>query len=123
MAIYLGYVNVTLLILLLSPFLIRRINKYFFYNKNMTLKKTVTYLAKSHKFFGVVLLINAFVHGYMSLGTIRLHSGVILWIWVLIQVILGNLVKRIKKPYLLKTHRAVGLTSLLFLIAHLIQVN
>ncbi|MDF2616725.1 MAG: hypothetical protein K0Q47_1380, partial [Sedimentibacter sp.] len=53
------------------------------------LKKTVTYLAKAHKYFGFVLLITAFVHGYMALGTIRLHTGVILWVWVLIQVILG----------------------------------
>lgn len=78
---------------------------------------------KAHKYFGFILLITAYVHGYMALGTIRLHSGIILWIWVLIQVILGNMVKKMKKPYMLKIHRAVGLFSLIFLIAHLIQVN
>jgi hypothetical protein len=87
------------------------------------LKKTVTYVAKAHKYFGFVLLITAFVHGYMVLGTIRLHTGVILWVWVLIQVIVGNLVKKIKKSYLYNIHRIIGVTSLIFLVFHIIQVN
>ncbi len=118
-----GFINATLLILLLSPFIIRRVNKYLFKNKNKTLKKYATSLSKIHMYFAYILLITAFIHGYMALGTIRLHTGYILWMWVLIQVILGNVLKRMKKPYLLKIHRAVGVASLIFLIAHLIQVN
>jgi hypothetical protein len=87
------------------------------------LKKTVTLLSKAHMYFGLALLISAFVHGYMALGTIRFHSGVILWIWILLQVSLGILNKKMKKPYLLKIHRTIGIMSLLFLIIHLLQVN
>lgn len=118
-----GFINATLLILLLSPFLIRRANKYLFKNNNKALKKYSISLSKIHMYFAYILLITAFMHGYMALGSIRMHTGYILWIWVFIQVILGNISKRMKKAYLLKIHRAVGVTSLVFLIAHLIQVN
>lgn len=120
---FLGFVNVTLLFLLLSPFILRRINKHFYNNKNNTLKKTIATLSKAHMYFGFILLISALVHGYMALGELRLHSGVILWFWVLMQVILGNIAKKTKKPYLFKVHRTIGVLTLVFLILHLIQVN
>ena len=123
MVSFLGLMNATLLILLLSPFLIRRINKYFYKNKNKILRNYAGSLSKIHMYFAYILLITAFVHGYMALGTIRLHSGYILWTFVFTQIILGNMSKKIKKSYLFKIHRVVGLTSLVFLIIHLIQVN
>ena len=115
--------NATFLILLLSPFILRRINKYFYNNKNKLISKILVYLSKFHRYFAIILSITAFIHGYLALGTIKLHTGYILWVLVLIQAIIGNLAKIFKKPYLFNIHRAVGVSSLVFLLAHLIQVD
>lgn len=120
---FLGFINVVLLILLLSPFLLRRTNKYIFKNKNKILKKYAGVFSKYHMYFGFTLLVTAFLHGYMALATIRMHSGYILWLWVFIQVSLGMYAKKKKKPQLFNIHRIIGLLSLVFLIIHLIQVN
>lgn len=123
MVVILGFINALLLTLLLSPFLLRRINKLIYQNKNKALKKSAASLSKMHMYFAYILLATAFTHGYMALGTIRLHSGYLLWLLVFIQVIWGNIFKKIKKPYMLKIHRTVGLSSLLLLLFHLLQVN
>ena len=123
MVIILGFINALLLTLLLSPFLLRKINKLIFQNKNKALKKSAALLSKMHMYFAYILLATALTHGYMALGTIRLHSGYLLWLLVLVQVIWGNLIKKMKKPYMLKVHRAIGLSSVLLLIFHLLQVN
>ena len=74
-------------------------------------------------YFGFILLITAFTHGYMALGTIRLHSGYILWLWVLIQVIIGIYGKKMKKPKIFNIHRLIGIISLVFLVIHLNHVG
>ncbi|HHY99796.1 MAG TPA: hypothetical protein PLV23_05685 [Sedimentibacter sp.] len=123
MVTILGLINASLLILLLSPFLLRRINKLIFHNKNKALKKIAAILSKMHMYFAYILLATAFTHGYMALGTIRLHSGYFLWLLVLIQVVVGNMFRKMKKPYMMKVHRALGISSLVLLIFHLLQVN
>jgi hypothetical protein len=120
---FLAFVNVSLLVLLLSPYFLRRINKHIFKNKNKILKKYIPIFSKYHMYFGFILLITAFVHGYMALGAVRFHSGYILWLWVLIQVTLGIFTKKKKNPKIFKIHRLIGIGSLVFLIIHLIQVN
>lgn len=120
---FLGFINLILLILLLSPFAFRRKNKYLFKNENKILKKLTAILSKYHMYFGFILLVTAFLHGYMALGAIRIHSGYILWLWILIQVSLGVYFKKKKKPKVLKIHRVIGVSTLLFLLIHLIQVT
>lgn len=123
MVSFLGFINATLLALLLSPLVLRRINKQAFNNKNKILKKYAGLLSRYHMYFGFILLVNAFVHGYMALGTIRIHSGYALWLVVLIQVSLGLYAKKKKKAKIFNIHRTIGIVSVLFLIIHLIQVN
>jgi hypothetical protein len=116
---FLGYLNLALLVSLLCPFLLRRINKYSFNYKNMFLRKAAAGFVKVHPFLGLSLLVSALLHGYIALGAIRLHTGTVLWTGILIQVMLGIAVKKTKKPILLKVHRVVGLLPVILVLAHL----
>jgi hypothetical protein len=116
----LGYLNLALMICLLLPFLLRRINRHAFNSKNQLLGKTASGFAKVHPYLGPLLLLLALVHGYLALGIIMMHTGTVLGAAILLQNILGLSFKLFGKPFLLKLHRPLGLLAVLFLLAHLL---
>ena len=116
----LGYLNLALMVCLLSPFLLRRLNRHVFQSKNQQLGKTASVFARAHPFLGPLLLLSATAHGYLALGIIMVHTGTVLGSAILLQNILGISFKLSGKPALLKVHRPLGLLSVLFLLAHLL---
>jgi hypothetical protein len=116
----LGYLNLALMVCLLSPFLLRRLNRHVFHSKNQLLGKAASSFAKAHPYLGPILLLSAMFHGYLALGVIMLHTGTVLGSAIILQNILGLSFKLFGKPVLLKVHRPLGLLSVIFLLAHLL---
>lgn len=116
----LGYLNLALMVSLLFPFLLRRINRHAFHSKNLLLGEAASGFAKVHPYLGLILLLSALVHGYLALGIIMMHTGTVLGAAIILQNILGITFKLFRKPVLLKVHRPLGLLSVLFLLAHLL---
>ncbi|MBN2559086.1 MAG: hypothetical protein JXB33_10065 [Clostridia bacterium] len=117
---YLGWVNIGLLVLILAHFVLRRINRIGFSNKNKFLKKAAAFMSKIHTYLTIVLTATAFFHGFNLAGGIRFHSGYIAFIAILLQATAGALVKARKKKPFLAVHRLTGLLLAATVIIHVI---
>ncbi len=54
---YLGWVNITLLVLIITHFILRRVNKYGFKNKSKFLRRIATAMSKIHPYIVGLLLV------------------------------------------------------------------
>ncbi len=119
----LGWVNLGLLVVITMHFVLRRINRYALGNKNKFLKKASRVIASIHPYVTGLLLVSAFLHGYNMVGGIRLHSGYIAFAVILLQAILGAVVKKYYKKPVLMVHRFTGLALVTAVAIHVILVN
>ncbi|MFO7611277.1 MAG: hypothetical protein R6W99_02150 [Clostridia bacterium] len=117
---YLGWVNIGLLVLILAHFILRRINRIGFSNKNRFMKKAAAFMSKIHPYLTIVLTATAFLHGFNLAGGIRFHSGYIAFIAILLQATAGALVKARKKKQFLIIHRFTGILLATAVIIHVI---
>lgn len=117
---YLGWVNIGLLVLIISHFVLRRVNKLALANKNKVLRKVSTTMSKIHPYLTGLLLVSAFLHGFNLAGGIRFHSGYIAFLAILLQSFFGTLVKITKKKPILITHRIIGLLLITAVITHVL---
>lgn len=121
---YLGWVNIGLLTLIITHFILRRINKIGFRNKNKALRKSALFMSKIHPYLTGLLLVTAFLHGYNLAGGIRFHSGYIAFLAILAQAIAGSLVKLMKKKKtILVIHRITGIILTAAVIIHVILMK
>lgn len=115
----LGITNVILVIIITSPFWLRFLNKHVFHNNSAPLKKLIKFLRKLHKPLGALLALSGITHGYLALGTIRLHTGSVLWTMILITALLGVLFYIKKKAVFFKWHRRAAFAVVLLVLVHL----
>lgn len=111
----LGTIAATLLFFQISLFVFRKIYKYS-PKKPKILVPFLKFLKSAHIYSGISLLIIGFVHGILALGTIKLHTGWILW-FVIAFSFVGYLIRnKIGKKWIF-IHRIVGFIIIgLFLI-------
>ena len=121
---FLGWLNVVLVVIAGSLFGLRRLNKYVYGNKNTTLKKIVKPLSKIHPYIGSVLLISAFIHGDLALGTVfKLHTGSLAG-WILLLMMLVALIgKKFRVKNWLKIHRILAVLFVCAILLHLFARN
>ena len=116
----LGWLNVVILGVLVSPFVLNYINKNILNSKSKSIKKIVKFLRNLHKPLCITLAVVAIVHGYLALGNIRLHTGTILYISIIITATFGGSFYKFRKKILFKMHKFFAGISLLLLLLHLI---
>ena len=114
----LGCLSVAILGVLVSPFVLNYINKNILNSKSKSIKKVVKFLRKLHKPLGITLAVVAIVHGYLALGSIRLHTGTILYTSILITAALGGSFYRLKKKNLFKWHKRFAMISFILFLVH-----
>jgi len=119
----LGIVSVVLFITVTSPYWLRRLNQWFFHQKGGALMKWIKGLRVIHKPLGILLALMALFHGYLALGSLRLHTGSITWIMLLITVILGGWFYRKKKAAIFAWHKRAALTAAILMLIHLLIPN
>ncbi|NLV50075.1 MAG: hypothetical protein GXY20_05210 [Clostridiales bacterium] len=106
-----------------SPFWVRSLGKLLFPKRNAQINKLVRKLRVLHKPLGACLLIVVIIHGYLALGTPRIHTGTLLGLFVLVTVVLGAIFTKLKKPALFKWHRYIAVLTVLLILLHLIAPN
>jgi len=116
----LGILSVYLFIIVMLPYLLRQINRLFFQGKNRVITKWRMRIRKLHKPAGFGLAALSLIHGYLALGTIRLHTGTLAWATSIAAVILGVLFSVKKKAVYLVWHRRAALLAILFVALHLL---
>ena len=75
----LGYLNVTLFIVVTSPYWLRRLNQWMLHIRGADIQKVLKPLRSLHKPLAACLAVLAAIHGYLALGAPRLHTGSIVW--------------------------------------------
>ncbi len=116
----LGWVNATLLVLILLQFLLNYSNRKFFKTDNVTFKKVQKLFKTIHKPLGVALAILGPIHGYLALGSFRLHTGSLLYLSLMITAILGGSFYRLRKRVFFLWHKRFAAMTVLLLVVHLI---
>jgi hypothetical protein len=121
---FLGWFNILLVLIALSQFLLRRVNKYAYGNKNVTIKTLLKPITKIHPYVGVLLLISAYVHGELALGSLfRMHTGPLAWWIVVVMMLVALIGKKYRiKPWL-KVHRSLAVLFIVAVLLHLFVRN
>lgn len=125
---FLGWLNVSLVIINTMLYLTRLIYKKIVSKKNngfwITYKMMMAVLKKVHIFSGAAVIILGLVHGLMMLGgSLYIHTGLLVWINILFLFgifALSKLSKTFKKIWILP-HRLLAITLWGLLILHLIK--
>lgn len=119
----LGIINVVLLLVITSPYWLRRLCQLFLPKKKLASTRLMKALRAVHKPLGVCLLLITLAHGYLALGTPRPHTGTLAGILVLATVVLGILLFRKKKVVFFKWHKRAALLTALLTLLHLLLPN
>lgn len=116
----LGWINVVLFVIITSPYWLRILNKHLFHFKGkgwLQLQKT---LRATHKPLGIAFVVITIAHGVLAMGSLRPHTGTLAAICLLATAILGAAFFKLRKPVLLKLHRAGALLLVALVLLHLI---
>jgi hypothetical protein len=73
-----------------------------------------------HKPLGLALAVAAPVHGYLALGSFRLHTGSLLYISLLLTAGAGGTYYKTKSKNIFKLHKMLALITVLLLLLHLL---
>ncbi|MDO4719319.1 MAG: hypothetical protein Q4A78_01525 [Peptostreptococcaceae bacterium] len=112
-----GFFASGLLLLLLSPYLLRILGSYF-PSVRPRINTLIKGLKTIHPFAGFCLLIVGAIHGYIALGGFRLHTGSLLYLAVFMTAFFGGFFKLKKKKILLQLHRGFVLLIAIFWAIH-----
>lgn len=114
-----GRLNVVILIIMTAPYWMRFLNNRIFHQKSGFYMKTMKNFRKIHKPLGVIFVILGFIHGYLALGTFKIHSGSLLWLSLLITALLGGTFYKTKKKTIFIWHKRMVLFTVMMLLLHL----
>jgi hypothetical protein len=121
---WLGTLNIILTLLAASLFALRRLNKSVFGNKNALLKRIVKPLSKLHPIIGMLLLISAYLHGELALGSVfRIHTGALAWFLLVAMLVVVAIGKRVKLKNWIVAHRALAVMMAAAVVVHLYARN
>ncbi|GAK50777.1 hypothetical protein U14_02018 [Candidatus Moduliflexus flocculans] len=121
---FLGWLNVLLALVAASLFTLRRVNKHWFANKNATIKNLLKPLSKAHPYIGAALLICAYLHGDIALGTIfKIHTGPLTWWIILVMMLVALIGKKYKVKNWLPAHRILAGALFAAIFLHLFFRN
>lgn len=119
MYVILGWTNVIVLGVLLTPSVINFLNRNFLKMRFLTLTKITKPLKTLHNPLGLIILILPLIHGYLAMGTIRIHTGSLLYTFILLTAILGGSFYRLKERNLFIWHKIMAFVSFLLFLLHL----
>lgn len=116
----LGWFNATALVLLTAAWWFPRLNRSVIKLKPSIMSPINKSLRRLHKPLGLVLAVAAPVHGYLALGSFRLHTGSLLYVSVLLTASAGGAFYKTKRKIIFKVHKALALMTVLLLLLHLL---
>jgi hypothetical protein len=116
----LGWINAILLVLILIQFLLNFSNRKFIKTDNKNFKKVQKLFKTIHKPLGIALAILGPIHGYLALGGLRLHTGSLLYLSLIVTAILGGIFYRLKKRVFFSWHKRFAALTVFLLLVHLV---
>jgi hypothetical protein len=89
MYILIGWLNITLLLVMTAPYWLRFLNAHTLHLQGGMYANVIRQLRRVHKPLGGVVLTLALIHGYLALGRFRIHTGTLLWLSIAATALLG----------------------------------
>lgn len=120
MYILIGWLNITLLLIMTAPYWLRFLNAHTLHLQGGMYASVIRQLRRVHKPLGGVILTLALIHGYLALGSFRIHTGTLLWLSIAVTASLGLTFFLSKKKALFVWHKRMVLVSILLLLFHLL---
>ncbi|QRN86190.1 hypothetical protein JR334_02910 [Clostridia bacterium] len=120
MATFLGWLNIVLILYLVSLFLIKRYISWKGRNITTSMKLITIKISRFHKIAAMALLMLGLVHGYLAQGNqlIINHSGFLLWIIVLTTTVVGMINENTDNEKLRKLHVQYAFLLIVVLLYH-----
>lgn len=115
-----GWLNITLLLIMTAPYWLRFLNGHTLHLQGGIYAHAIRLLRLIHKPLGGVILTLALIHGYLALGSFRLHTGTLLWLSIAATASLGLGFFLLKKKAIFVWHKRMVLMSVLLLLVHLL---
>ncbi|NDL67019.1 hypothetical protein [Anaerotalea alkaliphila] len=119
----LAWFNVAFLTVMTAPWWMQFLNRHLLHLKGAArsrYSKVARMARKVHKPLGLVVLAVGITHGYLALGTLRLHSGLVLWLFLLATASLGGAYYRTKKLFFFTNHKRMALATVLVFLFHVL---
>lgn len=116
----LGWFNAIALVLLTAAWWFPRLNRSVLKLKASTAGPLNKSLRRLHKPLGLALAVAAPIHGYLALGSFRLHTGSLLYISVLLTASAGGAFYKTRNKAIFKVHKALAFLTVLLLLLHLL---
>ncbi len=117
----LGWINATILVVLLLPFLLSFLNRHLIRTKNVKYLNFTKIARNFHKPLGITLAVLAPIHGYLALGGFRLHTGTLLYLSAFATSVLGGSFYKLKKRPLFLWHKRMAAITVALLLLHIIM--
>jgi predicted heme/steroid binding protein len=121
--ILLGWINFSLFVLVTSHFWLRFLNKHLFHAKSKNFLGLLKRLRNIHKPIGIALAGSVFVHGYLALGAIRPHTGLMAATALAVAAAFGAAYFFSRKKTFFTLHRWTVLVVACLIAVHLIFPN
>lgn len=115
----LGWINVGIMVVMVTPFMLVHLNQCFLKTKNETYLGIIKFLRPLHRWLAALLIVLALVHGYLALETLQFDSGVWLLVVILVAASLGAAALKLKKKQLFISHEVLATLVFLLLALHL----
>ena len=116
----LGWVNFAAVIIMFLPIMMQKLNTQKFNQKNNIYVRFLRNIRKLHKPIGIILFVSALIHGFLALGALRLHTGSLLGLLLVITGIFAFLFYKLKKKWLFVTHKILAYLLVILMIVHLV---
>ncbi|WP_026477166.1 hypothetical protein [Alkaliphilus transvaalensis] len=111
-----GWLNLLLILIMASISPLKKLG-----TKNIKARKCYQKMRAIHPIMGILIIIIGLLHGYLALGTIKLHTGsliVINLVLLALIAIIGPKVKQLRRRWR-DIHKGLGFLLVVFLILHL----
>ncbi len=123
MYIVLGWINLSLFALASAHFWLRFLGTRLFHTKSKKFFALIKTLRRIHKPVGIVLVGLAYLHGFLALGTLRPHTGLIAASALAAAAALGALYFFSRKKPFFTLHRWAVLVIACLIVLHLVFPN
>ena len=123
-----GWINIILILAMLSIYPIKKINLHLIKQKSSlkdTFRKFYRFIIKAHPIVGIIIILLGLYHGYNAYSLTAFYSGTILLYWIVLMgivAIIGQKISFLKKQWRIY-HRIMGFLALVFSFIHIYYPN
>lgn len=116
----LGWLNLALIVIVTAPYWLRTLNQWTVKTRDKRFLNCLKFLRRLHKPIGIAIAALALWHGFIAWGSLRPHTGMLVYASFILTALLGAAHWRRKDKRAFKGHKVMALLSVLLMLLHLL---